>query len=424
MKKLLLLLVTVAMLASFAAGCGEDGPDISKPTDKTTLTLWEISKPVLDLAIMDYEIVNPDVVVEIEAMPESSGNMLTALKMAIGAGTAPDMLNTPSDYVWAMGSAGYLQDLSNFGASDVKDLFTDYIWKVANADPDHIYTLPFDANVINFAYNADIIEDLGVSAPTTIDDVRNIGDKLQARYGTESDMYVYAGAYNPEFYGTSFQMKDFVCLHYFWYLWRMGGDIFNADYTECTINSDAAVEALQLMVDMKDDGYFTPNHPSEDFAAGKAVMYNDATPFIFENMKSANFEIKMALQPVLKEGVAPYTSMGLYCYAVTSESKNAQAAYDFLEFLCTDVDYQIDYCKPSYFIPSLKEAVASAYFKTDEWQIVLEQLSHSKATPGIENWQEMDMFIYEAIQSALDGRTSAKVALDTAKNNIDALIKK
>jgi ABC-type glycerol-3-phosphate transport system substrate-binding protein len=189
-------------------------------------------------------------------------------------------------------------------------------------------------------------------------------------------------------------------------------------------NSNEAVEALQLMVDMKDDGYFTPNHPGTDFAAGKAVMYNDATPFIFENMKSANFEIKMALQPVLKDGVAPYTSMGLYCYAVTSESKNAQAAYDFLEFLCTDVDYQIDYCKPYYFIPSLKEAVASSYFKTEDWKIVLEQLSHSKATPGIENWQEMDMFIYEAIQSALDGRTSAKVALDTAKNNIDALIKK
>ena len=113
MKKLLLLLVTVAMLASFAAGCGEDGPDISTPTNKTKLTLWEIQKPVLDLAIMDYEVANPNVTVVIEAMPDAAGNMRTALKMAIGAGTAPDMLNTPSDYIWAMGDAGYIADLTN-----------------------------------------------------------------------------------------------------------------------------------------------------------------------------------------------------------------------------------------------------------------------------------------------------------------------
>lgn len=423
MKKLLLLLVTVAMLASFAAGCGEDTttPGGGEQTNKTKLTLWEIQKPVLDLAIMDYEVANPNVTVVIEAMPDAAGNMLTALKMAIGAGTAPDMLNTPSDYIWAMGDAGYIADLTAYGAADVKDLFTDYIWDVANAAEGKIFALPFDANVINFAYNADIINDLGVSAPNTIADVRNIGDKLAAKYG-EGQKYAIAGAYNPEFYGTNFQMKDFVCLHYFWYLWRMGGDIFNADYSECTINSAEAVEALQLMVDLKNDGYFTPNHPGTDFNAGNAVMYNDATIFIFENMKSAAFDIKMALQPVLKEGVNPYTSMGLYCYAVTSESKNAQAAYDFLEFLCTDVDYQIDYCKPSYFIPSLKEAVKSSYFKTEDWKVVLQQLEYSKATPGVANWQEMDMFIYDAIQSALDGRSSAKEALDTAKANIDALL--
>ena len=420
MKKLLLLLVTVALLASFAAGCGEEDPTKPPPTDKTTLTLWETEKPILDLAIMDYEMANPDVTVVVEAVPASSPNLLTTLKMAIGAGTAPDMLNTPSDYVWSLGQLGFVKDLTAYGAADVKDLFTENTWKYANSAAGKIYSLPFDSNIINFVYNKDLLDAIGVTAPETLADMKNVGDKLQAKYGTDSNKYAYCGPYEAETYS----YIAWGTFHYYWYLWRMGGDIFNADYTECIINSPEAVEALQLLADFKNDGYVVPADAAAEFWAGNVAMMNDVTIWIYEGLKATTSNIQFGMMPTLKEGVDPYTGLGLYCYCVVDDCKNPQAAYDFLEFLCTDVDYQIDYCKPLYFIPSLKEALESSYFKTADWKIILEQSKYAKATPGVENWQEMDEAIYRAMEAVFAGQTSAQEALNVAKTTIDGLLKK
>ena len=420
MKKLLLLLVTVAMLASFAAGCGEDTTIGDDPTtNKTKLTIWETAKDVLDLAIMDYEVENPNVTVVVEQVPESSPNLVTALKMAIGAGVAPDMLNTPSDYVWSLGQKGFIVDLTPYGAADVKDLFTENTWNVANAAAGKIYALPFDSNIINFVYNKDMLDDLGVAAPTTLAERRNVGDKLQAKYGLDSGKYAYCGPYEKE---TSY--VAWVTFHYYWYLWRMGGDIFNADYTECTINSPEAVEALQILADFKNDGYVIPDYQAGQFYAGNVAMMNEVTKWVYQSLPSATQNIQFGLMPTLKEGVDPYTGLGLYCYAVISDCKNQQEAYDFLEFLCTNEDYQIDYCKPHYFIPSLKSALSNSYFKTADWKIILEQSQYAKATPGVENWQEMDEAIYRAMEAVFSGQTSAQEALNVAKETIDALIVK
>ena len=428
MKKLLLLLVTVALLASFAAGCGEEpvgpgnngGGGDGDTTQKTELTLWEVSKPVLDLAIMDYEAENPDVTVVVEAVPASSPNLVTTLNMAIGAGLAPDMLNTPSDFVWSLGQKGFIADLTPYGAADIKNLFTENTWNVANANPEKIYSLPFDSNIINFVYNKDLLDDIGVTAPKTLADMKNVGDKLQAKYGAESKKYAYCGPYSNE----SPSYTAWATFHYYWYLWRMGGDIFNADYTECTINSPEAVEALQILADFKNDGYVTPTYVAGEFYAGNVAMMCEVTKWVYESLPSATVNIQFGMMPTLKEGVAPYTGLGLYCYAVTKDCKNKQEAYNFLKFLCTNEDYQVDYCKPHYFIPSLKSALENSYFKTTDWKIILEQSKYAKATPGVENWQEMDEAIYRAMEAVFSGQTQAQEALNVAKTTIDGLLKK
>lgn len=430
MKKLLLLLVTVAMLFTFAAGCGDEGnssdPNNSNPTssdpgkgNKTKLTVWDIEKTYLDEAIADFEGAHPDVTVVVEAIPASSPSLLTTLKMAIGAGTAPDMLNTPSDYVWSMGTNGYIVDMAQYGANDVKDLFTENTWAAANAAKDKIYALPFDSNIINFAYNKDLLDELGVGVPTTLDEMKNVGDKLQAKYGLDGGKYAYCGPFEAEQYS----YIAWGTFHYYWYLWRMGGDIFNEDYTECIVNSPEAVEALQVLVDFKTSGYVVPQDNAAEFWAGNVAMMNDVTIWIYTGINGAAGNFKFGIMPTLKEGVDPYTGLGLYCYVLTSECKNPQLAYDFLEYVCTNVDYQMDYCKPTYFIPSLKEALTKSYFKTEDWKIILEQNQYAKATPGVENWQEMDEYIYRAMEAAFSGQTSAKEALDTAAANINKLLK-
>ena len=432
MKKLLLLLVTVALLAACVAGCG--GDDNSNPSDsnpssqpasgKTKLILWETSKDVLFTGIADYEAEHEDVSIVMEAIPDSSPNLLSTLKMAIGAGTAPDMLCSPSDYMLSCGKLGYTIDLTPYGAADIKDLFTETCWNAANADPaGKIYSLPFDSNIINFMYNKDMLDAVGVSVPTTLDEMKNVANKIKAHYGngTDSGKWAYTGPFDAE----TTTYIAWGTFHYYWYLWRMGGDVFNADLTECTINSPEAVEALQLLVDFKNSGFCDTHDIVTEFWAGNVAMANDVTIWFYSGVASSNAaNFGVAVQPVLKEGVPPYTGLGLYCYAVTSQCKHPQEAYDFIQYYCTNEDYQIDYCKPLYFIPSLKSALEGSYFKTDDWKIILEQNKYAKATPGVENWKEMDEAIYRAIEAAMNGTSTAKDALDAAYNTITALMAK
>ncbi|MBR7092183.1 MAG: extracellular solute-binding protein, partial [Clostridia bacterium] len=184
-------------------------------------------------------------------------------------------------------------------------------------------------------------------------------------------------------------------------------------------------EALQLLVDFKNSGFCDTHDNEPEFWAGNVAMANEVTIWYYQGaMASTAANYGVAVQPVLKEGVPPYTGLGLYCYAVTSASQHPQEAYDFLEFYCTNEDYQIDFCKPLYFIPSLKHVLESSYFKTEEWQIILEQNKYAKATPGVENWQEMDEAIYRAIEAAMNGTSTAKDALDAAYNTITSLMAK
>ncbi|MBR7092112.1 MAG: sugar ABC transporter substrate-binding protein [Clostridia bacterium] len=428
MRKLLLLLVTVALLTACIAGCG--GGDTSTPTNstpnsqssgKTKLVLWETSKDVLFTGIADYESEHEDVSIVMEAIPDSSPNLLSTMKMAIGAGTAPDMLCSPSDYMLSCGKLGYTIDLTPYGAAEIKDLFTETCWNAANADPaGKIYSLPFDSNIINFMYNRDMLDAVGVSVPTTLDEMKNVANKIKAHYGTDSGKWAYTGPFDAE----TTTYIAWGTFHYYWYLWRMGGDVFNADLTECTINSPEAVEALQLLVDFKNSGFCdVHDHVADGFWAGNVAMANDVTIWFYQGLASstaANYGV--AVQPVLKEGVPPYTGLGLYCYAITSQCKHPQEAFDFLKFYCTNEDYQIDYCKPLYFIPSLKHALEGSYFKTDDWKIILEQNKYAKATPGVEGWKEMDEAIYRAIEAAMNGTSSAKDALDAAYNTITSLM--
>ena len=430
--RVLAVLAMLALLAACAVGCNGGDTDsdptstpASQPSGKTKLVLWDASnKDVLFTGIADYEAEHEDVSIVLEAYPGDITELLTMMKMALGAGTAPDIVMSPSDFMLTCGQRGYTVDLTPYGAADVKDLFTETCWNVANADPNgKIYSLPFDSNVINFIYNKDMLDTVGVSVPTTLDEMKDVANKIKAHYGNGADSgkWAYTGPFDAE--TTSYIAWG--TFHYYWYLWRMGGDIFNADLSECTINSPEAVEALQLLVDFKNSGFCDTHDKASEFWAGNVAMTNDVTIWFYSGVASSNAaNFGVAVQPVLKEGVPPYTGLGLYCYAVTSQCKHPQEAYDFIQYYCTNEDYQIDYCKPLYFIPSLKSALEGSYFKTDDWKIILEQNKYAKATPGVENWKEMDEAIYRAIEAAMNGTSTAKDALDAAYNTITSLMVK
>lgn len=410
--RLFALLAAAVMVASLCVGCSPG----SSEDGKTKLVIWaEETNDVLFGAIADYEDENPNVRIVIETQGD------TSLDMAIQAGNAPDIIWGPSDYVATYGEKGQVLDLTQFGAGEVKDLFTESCWNVANATPNKIYSLPFDSNIINFVINRDMFDAAGATVPTTYDEMITAANKIKAHYSGTPGAYAYTAPYNC----AETQYKAWGSFQYYWWLWRMGGDIFNEDQTKCIINEQPGVDALQRLTDMINNGIAPATYAgAEFFTVGKVAMI-ETTTTDFYNLgvlsDVANFEV--AMMPALKEGVEPWTGMGLYCYSVVSTSKNPEAAYDFVKFYCTGVDYQLTYCKPYYFIPSLIEAQADPYFKTSDWEVILEQAKYAKATPGIDNWIAMDEAVYDAINQAYSGAKTPQAALDAVAAQIDSLMK-
>lgn len=421
-KKALVLFTAGIMLSASLAGCkpGEPG-NTSGGTDdngqETKLVIWgNETDEVLYSAIAAYEDAHPNVRIVVETQGE------TTLDMAISAGTAPDIIRTASDYVATYGTKGYVADLTQYGANDIKPLFTETTWNVANSIKDKVYSLPFDSNIINFIVNKDILDAAGASIPTNYDEFLETGNKIKAKYGVNSDTYAYTAACFDTLGAGLY--KAWGTFHFYWWLWRMGGDIFTEDMSDTRINDKVAVETLQMLLDLKNNGLAASQYKNQEFIQGKVGMVEYVTYDFFKTVLGANSgNYEVAMMPQLKEDVPPYTGMGLWCYAVTSSSKAPDVAYDFLKFFCTSKEYQLTYCKPGYYIPSLIEAQEDNYYKTPDWEIILEQAKYAKATPGVNNWPAMDEAIYDAIQLALDGTKTPQAALDAAAEQIRALMK-
>ncbi|MHB1454167.1 MAG: sugar ABC transporter substrate-binding protein [Saccharofermentanales bacterium] len=416
-KVVFLLIASILVISLLFAGCDEKPDDESKVSnvDVKRLTIWDNeANDVLFGAIAEYEADNPDIRITVQTQGE------TSLEMAISAGTAPDIIMSPSDYMATYGQKKYTLDLTAFGAEDIKPLFTDITWGIANAIPDKIYSIPFDSNIINFAINRDMFDNAGATVPVNFDEMLVAANKIKSYHGSDSGYYAYTAPFDSL---TSVGYKAWGTFHYYWWLWRMGGDIFTEDGSDTRINDSVAVETLQMLVDLKRNGLAPADYKLWDFIDGKVAMVEMTTRDFFVytlTAQTGNYEV--AMMPKLKEDVDPITGMGLYCYAVTSGSKLPQEAYDFIKYYCTNVDYQITYCKPSYFIPSLIEAQEDSYFKTADWTIILEQAKYAKATPGVNNWQAMDDAVYDAIQLAVNGTKTPQAALDAAAETIRQLM--
>lgn len=416
---ILLAVIAVISVSLLFTGCEKPSSSSSSTPSEASnikrITIWDNeANDVLFSAIADYEFENPDVRIVVETQGA------TSLEMAISAGTAPDIIMSPSDYMATYGQKGYTVDLTEFNADEIKPLFSDVTWGIANAVPGKIYSLPFDSNIINFIINKDIFDNAGATVPTNYDEMIVAANKIKSFYGADSGYYAYTAPFHSL---DSIGYKAWGTFHYYWWLWRMGGDIFTEDGTDTRINDSIAVEALQMLVDMKNNGLAPADYKLWDFIDGKVGMVEMTTRDFFVYTLTANTgNYEVALMPVLNEEIAPITGMGLYCYAVTSSSELRQEAYDFIKYYCTNVDYQITYCKPNYFIPSLIEAQEDAYFKTTDWQIILEQAKYAKATPGVNNWLAIDDAIYDALELAVNGTKTPQAALDAAAEVIRQLM--
>lgn len=334
-------IVAGGMVAALAlAGCstGGGGGEAENPTGAGTLTVVSIPnyQNSLPVAVEAFEKANPDIDVELEFVDVAA--LHTTLRTQLTAGTAPDIFTaypgngTPTS-MEVLVPGGYLMDLSDLSLNERIPSGMDLVTMVDGKR----YILPLSLGAIGGIYNDAVLEELGLTAPTTWSEVLEFcadaraAGKVAYANGAQTAWINQFPAYPLTatlVYGTN---PD-----------------FDAEQAagEVTFSDSAWVDALEKSVEMNDAGCYQDAPLGTSYeGAIELVAKGDALSMV---SVTSTFG---ALGAVAPEGstftfhALPATddpsdtwipAGGSGGYAINAAAKNPVAAQKFLEFLASD----------------------------------------------------------------------------------------
>ncbi|NQT60582.1 MAG: sugar ABC transporter substrate-binding protein [Bacteroidetes bacterium] len=330
MKRVCMFLLVLAIaLPIFAAGEQEQtagGP--------VTIEVWFHSgkgeeREVLNTQIDEFNSIQSEVVVKATMLPEGSYN--EQVGAAALADDLPDLLDFDGPNVYNYAWSGHLIPMDSYISDDMKaDLLPSIL---AQGEYDgKIYALgTFDSGLAIWANKA-YLEKAGVRIPTSVEDRWSFAEfndalaKLQAlpevEYAIDFKMNYGQGEWYS--YGFSPIVQGF------------GGDLIDRNgYTasEGVINGPEAVAAMEWFQSLFENGYATIEPAGDDdFYAKKITALSLVGHWMWQPHNSGLGE-DLVLLPMPEIGKKAVTGMGSWCWGITSQSKNPDATWKFLEYI-------------------------------------------------------------------------------------------
>ncbi|TMD00930.1 MAG: extracellular solute-binding protein [Chloroflexi bacterium] len=230
------LLFTVATaFALVAAACGGSPSSNNTGNETGTLTVWLMNgsapQSVIDGVNTDFKAKHPNVTVNVEIQQWS--DVTTKLDTAFTGSTPPDVMELGNTLVAKYAAAGALQDISSKKGS----FQNSGTWLQSLTDSctyqSKLYCIPYYAGSRAIIYRTDLFAGAGVQVPTSMDDLMTVGQKLMAKYGSDSR---FSALYFPGKYW--YAAAPFV--------WDFGGDIATQSGSKWqgSINSDKSQQGL------------------------------------------------------------------------------------------------------------------------------------------------------------------------------------
>ena len=357
----------VALLA--AAALVLSGCSAAQSSGDKTITFMGWGSPeevaVFKDMISQYEDKYPDVKVDYIAVADS--DFATKLQTMIASKKTPDVFYLQPEKVMPYADAGLIADLSDY--VDNNEVFqADNVWKKAidmyrydgtTPGTGAVYGLPKDIGPFTLAYNKDLFDAAGITAPTddkpwTWDEFEDAAKKLTSGEGADK-----------VFGSTPFSVESAV--------WSNGGDWLNADHTKVTVTDPKFVEALQWVADLNlvdgvvpspEDQGALPDY--QRFVDGKVAMmgigpwnqgglWNDA---------SFNWDIMpWPVSPATGDEAIWYGGIG---FAVSNASKHTEDASNLAAFLAFNEGAQRTNIEKGQAIPNLIDMTQNEYLTSDK----------------------------------------------------------
>lgn len=372
MRPIRSLAVAAAAVALVLTGCAGDQPDPSPsadpgPGDRTiTFMGWGSPQEVaaFEAMIAQFEDAYPGVTVDYITVP--APDFGTRLQTMIASGSTPDVFYLTPENVMPYADGGIIADLSDFVADN--EIFdADNIWAKAidmyrydgrTPGQGAIYGLPKDIGPFALAYNKDLFDAAGITAPDpenpwTWDEFIAAAKRLTSGEGADK---VYGSA--------PYSLESAV--------WSNGADWLNADRTQVTVTDPLFVEALQWVADLGLVEGVIPSSEEEGslgsfqrFLNGQIGMMGIGPWSQGQFWAEADFEWDIMSWPVSPRTGQRAIWYGGIGFAVANSSEHKDDASRLAAFLAFNEDAQRTSMQQGQAVPNLIDMTMNEYLLMD-----------------------------------------------------------
>lgn len=344
MKKVLVVLLVLASVAAPILAGGQQG---GEPNGPVTISLWTKEGEAdgalqwVEAMAADFSAMHENITVEV--LNKETEALREDFQTAALAGTAPDLLWTVSDQAGPFTTAGLIQPVDKFvDTSKYVDsvVMNGSTWAVPISSGNHLMLM------VNKKYVSKL--------PVTTDDFIKIAKSL-----TKDDMYGLA--YNL---GEAFWLAP--------WLGGFGGKVFAEDGVTPTLDTDAMLNTLTFLKDLKFTYGVVPSEcdyavADTLFKEGKAAMLINGDWSIGGYKEALGDDLMIGRLPkVSATGLwpAPYTAGAYFMIPSDLAPEKESAVKLFIEYVTSEEQQAVQLDKMSR-LPGLKAALTNPSITSD-----------------------------------------------------------
>lgn len=415
-KKLTAVVLAMVLAATALSGCAPQGggttpgatPTGGAPSDaKTTVTVWAFGEEgnLLSKVKDDFESKNPDLILEVLSIPwDVADEKLTA---AFAGKTGPDVVQMQTHTLMNYASVGALKPLDTF-VEQYPELSLDHFFEFGRDTVTYEGAqigVPWYVEATVLFYRTDIFEEMGLSVPTTWQEMKETAIALSKR---SDGMYgLGLGAANPV-PGVEF-------------LWQNEADFVKDG--QAAANAAEFIEAMEFY-----QSFFKENlAPNADtnlmqaFIDGSCPMTLQEPWVINSLTESGEMDGKWATAklPIGKNGLS---YVGGSALVISEYTKNADAAARFVAYM-SKPEIQVNWYGISKTLPSTPEAWKAPVLADDaNLSVFGEQLNDGRTAPMINNFMGMVVELAGAMEKINVGNQDVAAVCSELNAKINDLL--
>lgn len=418
-KKLLAVLLTVAMTATLLAGCGSSksssgSSEGSGKKEKITVMVPDYGAPSEKLLKQFEKKYNIDVTVNKVKWENIRDKVAIA---ATGKKATADVIEVDWSWVGEFTKAGWLEPL-NISAADKKDMPSIDTFTVNNK----VMAVPYFNDFRVSFYNRNQFKKAGItSAPTTWNEVLKDARTIKKSGVNSSPVSIPLGT------------EENTTTSLIWLAWTMNGVVFNDDGT---LNEASIKSALQYEKTLVDEGLVNPTNKDQGGEAydlinsGQASFMTGPSSHVTSVNDKKSSKVVGQVGAIMvpgKNGVAKQTLACPEGIGVTKFSKHKDAAEKYVKWMMSKkVQDQLN--KDQSITPTrnsvLESNIKDGTIKNADVLIKESKLIKSPFPNGVPSYYtEMSHTIYNAVHKMAVGDYTVDQAFNIMNKKVNSLIK-